>query len=107
MNKKKMRYADVVERGGDQQVKLLVASFILLVLVVVSALSVVYSTYKSRQLFSEFQQQKRQAMRLEEQWGRLLLERSTWASHERIDRLAKSKLKMIVPNSQTMVVVKQ
>ena len=96
-----------IDVAGDRNTGLWVASIFVLFLVVVSSLAVVYSTYKSRQLFSDLQQQKRQALLLDEQWGRLLLEQSTWASHERIERLAKTKLKMIVPSSQEMVVISQ
>ncbi len=81
--------------------------FVLLVTLLASSLGVIYSSYKSRQLFSALQQQKHQAMQLEEEWGRLLLERSTWASHERIERLAKSKLKMVVPEPAAIKVVKE
>lgn len=80
---------------------------VLLALVVTSALGVIYSSYKSRQLFSELEQQKRQAMSLEENWGRLLLEQSTWASHSRIERLAKSQLDMVIPAPESMVVIRQ
>ncbi|MCP3906651.1 MAG: cell division protein FtsL [Oceanicoccus sp.] len=86
---------------------MLAVSLLVLLLVVVSALGVIYSSYKSRQLFSEVQQQNREAMRLEEDWGRLLLEQSTWASHARIERLAKSELKMVVPAPETIIVVKR
>ena len=80
---------------------------IVLLLVVASALGVIYSSYKSRQLFSGLEQQKRQAMSLEENWGRLLLEQSTWASHSRIEHLAKSQLDMVIPAPESMVVIKQ
>jgi cell division protein FtsL len=92
---------------GVDQAKLMMACLLVLSLVVVSALSVIYSSYKSRQLFSQFQQQSRQAMSLEEQWGRLLLEQSTWASHSRIEGLAKSELNMIVPVAEKIIVVKR
>ena len=90
-----------------EQTRLLVVSLLVLLLVVASALGVIYSSYKSRQLFSDLQQQNREAMRLEEDWGRLLLEQSTWASHARVERLAKSELTMVVPEPETMVVVKR
>jgi len=79
----------------------------LLLLVLVSAIAVVYSSYKSRQLFSELQQKSKAAMALEEQWGRLLLEKSTWASHDRIERLAKDQLRMRAPDPRAIVVLKQ
>lgn len=80
---------------------------LLLLLVIASALGVIYSSFIGRQLFSELQQGKRQAMRLEENWGRLLLEQSTWAAHARIERLAKTELGMTVPEPSSIVVVKQ
>ena len=90
-----------------EQAGLLIASLLVLLLVVASALGVIYSSYKSRQLFSDLQQQNRETMRLEEEWGRLLLEQSTWASHARIEHLAKSKLNMVVPEPEAIIVVKQ
>lgn len=86
---------------------LLLLNVLVLALVVASALGVIYSSYYSRQLFSELQQSKRQAVRLEENWGRLLLEQSTWASHSRIERLAKSELNMVVPAPESTVVIRQ
>ena len=79
---------------------------LLLLAVVISALGVVYSSYQSRQLFSELQQQNRLTLQLEEQWGRLLLEQSTYAAHDRIERLAKSELKMTEPSAEAVVVIK-
>ena len=80
---------------------------LLALLVIMSALGVIYSSYKSRQLFSDVQQQYAKALQLEEQWGRLLLEQSTWASHVRIEKLAKTKLSMTVPDPSATVVVKE
>jgi cell division protein FtsL len=74
--------------------------------VVISALAVVYSSYKSRQLFAQLQQEHRRSIQLEEEWGRLLLEQSTWASHSRIEQVASSKLGMKVPNSSDIKVIK-
>lgn len=92
---------------GSDRVRLLTAALIILVLVVVTALGVIFSSYKSRQLFGDLLQHNREASRLEEEWGRLLLEQSTWASHSRIERLAKSEMHMIVPNPETIIVVRQ
>jgi cell division protein FtsL len=35
------------------------------------------------------------------------LEQSTWASHARIERLANTELKMVVPDPAMIVIVKQ
>lgn len=90
---------------GGIKFKALVVGGLALLLFVVSALSVNYSSYKSRQLFSELEKMKHEAILLEEEWGRLLLEQSTWASHSRIEGLAKSKLNMVVPDPAAIVLV--
>ena len=87
--------------------RLWLACLLALVLVLVSSLSVILSTYKSRQLFSDVQLQHRESMQLEEQWGRLLLEQSTWSSHTPIESLAKNKLNMVVPDPARMIVIKR
>lgn len=93
--------------SGNTGVRLVAVTLLLLVLVIGSALGVIYSSYKSRQLFSELQQLNKEATHLEEDWGRLLLEQSTWASHSRIERIATSQLDMEVPDSSDIVVVEQ
>lgn len=86
---------------------LMVMSAIAALLVVVSAVGVIYSSYKSRQLFSQLQQLRSESMQLEEEWGRLLLEQSTWSSHERIDRLARTRLQMVVPDPAQIKVIEE
>ena len=95
----------MVSVGALSGARLWLACLLVLVLVLVSSLGVIFSTYKSRQLFSEVQLQHRDSMQLEEQWGRLLLEHSTWASHSRVEGLAKMKLGMVVPEPGAMIVV--
>lgn len=90
-----------------EQIGFLVAGALVLLLVICSAMGVIYSSYESRQLFSELQQENKETMRLEEEWGRLLLEQSTWASPARIEQIASSKLQMVVPKPAAMIVVKQ
>ncbi|HKK06105.1 MAG TPA: cell division protein FtsL [Gammaproteobacteria bacterium] len=74
--------------------------------VFVSAIAVVYAKHESRKLFVELQglQQKRDAMNVE--WGQLQLEQSTWATHGRIERVARNKLGMVVPAHENVVIVK-
>ncbi|MFT5580291.1 MAG: cell division protein FtsL [Paraglaciecola psychrophila] len=86
---------------------LMLLCLLLLLALLSSAIAVVYSSYKSRQLFSELQQKSKMAMALEEQWGRLLLEKSTWASHDRIEQLARDKLRMHAPDPSAIVVLEQ
>ena len=95
-----------VELGVDEgQLRAWLVVLLLVLVAIASALGVIYSSYQSRQLFSELQQLDRQAVQLDEEWGRLLLEQSTWASHSRIEQLAKSKLNMVVPDASSTIVV--
>lgn len=75
--------------------------------VIGSALGVVYAKYESRKLFVELQklQDKRDAMNVE--WGQLQLEQSTWATHGRIEQVARNKLGMVNPSQETVVIIKQ
>ena len=77
----------------------------LVALLVVSALGVIYSSHQSRQLFNQLQELKRRELALEEQWGKLLLEQSTWSSHDRIRQLAETRLNMVMPEASDMEIV--
>lgn len=102
-----MKQQSLLPFGLKADLQTMVACVVLTALVVGSALAVVYSTYKSRQLFSALQKEYRHEIALEEQWGRLLLEQSTWASPVRIEEVATTKLKMKVPETTAIRVVKQ
>jgi cell division protein FtsL len=80
-------------------------TLLLLISVAVSALAVVDSTHRSRELFNEWQQLQRREWALEEDWERLLLEQSTWAAHERVSQIAESKLEMTMPDPVAIKVV--
>ena len=57
-------------------------------------------------MFNEWQGLQKQAYRLNEEWGRLLLERSTWAAHDRVERLASDRLMMVVPEDEALQLVR-
>lgn len=77
----------------------------LTVAVLVSALSVVHSTHRSRLLFNDLQQLQRRAWALDEEWEKLLLEQGAWAAHERIRTQAEQHLNMAVPQPGLIRVV--
>lgn len=79
---------------------------ILIVLVVFSALTVVYSAYKHRQLFNQHQQLSTQGDNLQVEWGQLLLEQSALSAHGRIEQIVTGKLGMYVPGPDEIVVVR-
>ena len=77
----------------------------LLILVIVSAVFVIETTHQTRQMFAEMQRQQSRSWLLEEDWGRLLLEQSTWAAHHRVERIASTELDMLVPVFSEIILV--
>ncbi len=77
-------------------------NMILVVLVVASALGVVASQHQARKLFTELEREQGHARALEIEWGQLQIEQSTWASHARIEKAARDRLRMAQPG-QTVV----
>lgn len=75
-------------------------------LLVISALSVIYVSHLCRQLYNELSKLEQEANALQVEWGRYLLEQSSWASLSRVEQLAKSELQMRVPKPGEVVVVR-
>ena len=75
--------------------------------VLLSSIAVVYSKHQSRVQFIALQKLEQQRDYLDEEWGRLLLEQSTWSGLDRVEREATKKLDMIRPTADMVVVVKQ
>ncbi|MCW8848142.1 MAG: cell division protein FtsL [Sedimenticola sp.] len=85
-----------------QLMVLLILTFGLLV----TATGVVYSKYASRKNFVALQLLHAERDSLEVEWGRLQLEQSTWATHARVEKIARKRLKMHIPTAEEVVVVK-
>lgn len=81
------------------------ALLVMILAVLGSAISVIYTKHQSRVEFVALQRLEQQRDQLNEEWGRLLLEQSTWASPGRVEREAKTKLNMIVPTADRIVVI--
>jgi len=79
---------------------------LLTVLVIISSMAVVYSKYMWRTEFSELQTLENKRDKLDEEWGRLLLEESTWASPARVEQQSRLRLNMIVPTTEMKVMIK-
>jgi cell division protein FtsL len=80
---------------------------VLLVLVLISAFATIHSTHACRALYTELQVLESAQWYLQEDYGRLLLEQSTWASHYRVEKVARSDLGMGAPNlAQYKVITK-
>jgi cell division protein FtsL len=79
---------------------------VLALAVFVTALAVVYSKHQSRKLFVQLQGLNETRDELNVNWGQLQLEQSTWATHGRIEKLARSRLNMRIPTPGEVVIVK-
>lgn len=77
----------------------------LLMIVVASALGVVSSQHQSRKLFVALEREEARAKELEIEWGQLQLEQSTWASHARVERIARERLGLQEPRAGQIVVI--
>ena len=73
---------------------------------VLSALSVIYVSHLCRQLYNELAKLEQEANALQVEWGRYLLEQSSWSSLSRVEQLAKSQLQMRVPEPSEIVIVR-
>jgi len=83
----------------------LVFSCLLALTVFVSALQVVISQHQTRKIFVELQKLEDIRDELDEEWGRLQLEQSTWATDDRIERIARAELNMIDPEFNNIVLL--
>ena len=88
----------------DQQ-RLLLIMGLVFVAVLSSAIMLVYSKHQSRKLFVELQGIKHQVNELNTEWGQLQLEQSAWSGHGRIERIARERLSMVMPNAEQVVFI--
>jgi cell division protein FtsL len=75
--------------------------------VTASAVWIVDTEHRSRQLFIKVEELNREQDRLQIDWGRLQIEQSTWATHPRIEALARERLRLTVPDDEQLVVVRE
>ena len=77
----------------------------LLLAVLATAVSVVDVSHRCRALYTQLQQMEATQWDSREQWGRLLLERSTLAAHHRVEQLAGEQLQMHWPTAAELQVI--
>jgi cell division protein FtsL len=78
----------------------------LLFFVVFCALGVVTSQHKARKLFQALEAEQERAKQLDVEFGQLQLELSTWATHPRVEKIARERLKMRAPEANRLLVAK-
>ena len=70
-----------------------------------SSLGVIYAKHEARSRFNELQQLTQQRDDLDIEWGQLQLEQSTWATHGRVERVARDDLRMVIPQASDLRIV--
>jgi cell division protein FtsL len=80
-------------------------SALLVVAVFITALQIVMTQHQARKTFIELQKLESTRDELNEEWGRLQLEQSTWATDDRIERIAREKLNMSNPEIDSIVIL--
>jgi len=64
-------------------------------ILVLCALSLVNAQYQHRELFIQLEAAKSQARQLDVDWAQLQLDQSTYATHARVEQIARRDLHMI------------
>jgi len=75
--------------------------------VLVSAVGVIEAKHQSRKRFVTLQALEKVRDQMNVEWGQLQLEQGTWATHSRVERIARKKLHMVNPKVDEVVIVEQ
>ena len=80
---------------------------LLMVLVLGSAMTVIYVKHESRVLFSELRRIQKQQDEQLIRWSRLQIQNSTLLTQSNVELVARKKLKMLVPDQVQIVTLKE
>ncbi|MDO9105668.1 MAG: cell division protein FtsL [Methylovulum sp.] len=78
----------------------------LFVVLLVSALAVIYSKYYSRLVFIDIQQQEKALDQYEVEWGQMQLELTQLADQNKVERTALEQLKLVMPLREKTIYLK-
>lgn len=78
---------------------------LIVIAVLVSALAIISTSHLTRVQYARLQKLENQRDALQTEWGRLLLEESTWSSPARIESLSTQRLEMRVPGVDEVKVI--
>jgi len=88
---------------NTRTLRLIVAA--LWVAVLASSLGVIYAKQEARNRFNELQKLTKARDDLDIEWGQLQLEQSTWATHGRVEQVARDDLHLIIPQANDLRIV--
>jgi len=75
-------------------------------ILLLSALAVIYSKYYSRLIFIEIQKQERALDQYEVEWGQMQLELTMLAEQNRLELVAQKELKLMMPLREKIIYIK-
>jgi cell division protein FtsL len=79
---------------------------VLSAVLLITALAVIYSKYYSRLIFIDIQKQERELDHREVEWGQTQLELTTFAEQNRVELVARQKLKLVMPLHEKTIYIK-
>ncbi len=82
-----------------------VITLALVLVLTASAIGVVVSAHKNRDLFNTLSGLQGQRDAYQREWSQLLLEQSALSNHARVEKLAAQRFSMVVPDRQDIVLV--
>ena len=80
---------------------------VLVVANIATALLIVRDRHEHRQAFVELSRLEKARDALNIEFGRLQLEQATWAESNRVDQVARSRLGMVFPRTEDIVVLRR
>lgn len=75
------------------------------IMVLAQALGVIYTKQNKRVLHANLQSLYALRDKLHVEWSQLLLEQGTWEANARVERVARDKLDMIIPDKVNVVIL--
>jgi cell division protein FtsL len=81
-------------------------NLLLIFAVLMTAFMVIYLKDLNRRFFIQYQTLQAAHDKLYGEWGKLLLEQSTWSSQARVQKIAQQRLDMSVPSPDEIVMLK-
>lgn len=87
-----------------------VGSSLMLVLflaVICSAIMVIYTSHNNRLLLNELYTNMAIYNKAQADWGRLILEQSTWTAYNRVEQIAVTQLSMHIPTPNEVRIIGQ
>ena len=79
---------------------------LLIVLVLLSAVSVVFTKHQARKLFVELQQLEAERDNMDIEWGQLQLEQGMLTTQGQVEKAARDRLGMVNLSADNMVIVR-